>query len=326
VQLTEGSTHSLRIDYVADFEGIGSGGGTEGGQVLLSWTPPEGAIDPGIAAAAAAAKAADVAIVFVRDFETEGHDRPSLTLPNFGDTLIAQVVAANPRTIVVLQTGLPVQMPWLESVPAVLEAWYGGQEQGNAIAAVLFGDVNPSGKLPVTFPRSADQTPTAQPAQFPGVNGIVSYSEGIFVGYRWYDHFDVDPLFAFGYGLSYTTFTYGELKVASSGSLASLQSPLEVKFKVSNTGSRAGAEVAQVYVGTLPTAVPTPPRQLAGFAKVQLAPGESQTVTVQIDPRSLSYWDTSTRAWVTPAGGVPIYVGSSSRDIRLTGSAQVGVQ
>jgi beta-glucosidase len=328
VQLTAGVAHDIRIDYISDSSTLGGPGGVVGGEALLSWTTPEGTVDPGIAEAAAAAKAADVAIVYVRDYETEGYDRPSLTLPNAEDLLIQQVVAANPRTIVVLQTGLPVTMPWLGSVPAVLEAWYGGQEQGNSIAAVLFGDVNPSGKLPVTFPVSealAAPASPPNPAQFPGVDLDVTYSEGIYVGYRWYDHFKVDPLFPFGFGLSYTQFTYSGLKVDSGSSESGLQSPIKVTFTVTNSGSRAGSEVAQVYVGTLPASIDTPSRQLAGFARVDLAAGATTTVTVQIDARSVSYWDTTTHAWVTPSGEVPIYVGSSSRDIRQTGSAQVGL-
>jgi beta-glucosidase len=325
VQLTAGQAYEIRIDYVADHESLGSGGGTVGGEALLSWTTPEGTVDPGIVAAADAAAEADVAIVFARDFETEGYDRPSLTLPNSQDLLIEQVVAANPRTIVVLQTGLPVTMPWLASVPAVLEAWYGGLEQGNAIASVLFGEVSPSGKLPVTFPQSEELAVGSDEASFPGVGLRVNYSEGIYVGYRWFDQFKVEPLFPFGYGLSYTTFRYDGLQVEAGSSVGGSQSPVTVTFTVTNTGSVAGAEVAQVYVGQLPGDVETPPQQLAGFEKVELAPGASANVTVTIDPRSLSYWDVDANDWVMPAGTVPIYVGSSSRDIRLRGSAEVGV-
>jgi beta-glucosidase len=325
VQLNAGEKHNIQVDYVAEHETINTEGGTVGGEVLLSWTPPEGAVEPGIAAAAEAAKAADVAIVVVRDFEAEGRDRPSITLPNNQDQLIAEVAKANPRTIVVVQTGAPIAMPWLDNVPAVIEAWYGGQEQGNAIAAALFGSVNPSGKLPVSFPKSLEEAPASTPEQFPGVNGVVNYSEGIFVGYRWFDNENVEPLFPFGYGLSYTTFTYDGLQIDNPAPVDGQQQPVKVSFNVTNSGQRSGAELAQVYVGKLPGAVETPPRQLAGFTKVALDPGASQTVSVQINPRSLSYWDTDMGAWVTPPGTVPIYVGSSSRDVRLTGSAQIGV-
>lgn len=325
VQLTAGQAYEIRIDYVADHESLGSEGGTIGGAALLSWTTPAGTVDPAITAAAEAAQAADVAIVFARDFSTEGYDRPSLTLPNAQDLLIEKVVEANPRTIVVLQTSGPVQMPWLEPVPAVMEAWYGGLEQGNAIASVLFGTVNPSGKLPVSFPQSEALALGRDPADFPGVGNTVTYSEGIYVGYRWFDHFNVEPLFPFGHGLSYTTFGYEGLQVAGGSSVGGVQEPVTVTFTVTNTGAVAGAEVAQVYVGPLPGAVETPPKQLAGFEKVELAPGASQEVTIEIDPRSLSYWDTATHAWVTPAGTVPIYVGSSSRDVRLQGSTGIGV-
>jgi beta-glucosidase len=324
VQLTAGVPREIIIDYVADDASIGSGQGTVGGEVVLTWTAPADAIPPAVTEAAAVAAESDVAIVFARDFETEGYDRASMSLPNGQDRLIQQVVAANPRTIVVLQTGLPVSMPWLNSVPAVLEAWYGGQEQGNAIAAVLFGTVNPSGKLPVSFPQNETMAVGSEPAQFPGVGRVVTYGEGIFVGYRWFDRFQVEPLFPFGYGLSYTSFRYDALTVDNGDASGGVQPPVTVTFNVTNTGSRAGSEVAQVYVGTLPASVETPSRQLAGFEKVELAPGQSTTVTVTIDPRSFSYWDSNTDAWVASNGKLPIHVGSSSRDIRLTGEATVG--
>ena len=322
VTLTAGVPYEIRVDYVADDPTIGGGGGTVGGEALLSWTPPENTVTPNLTKAADAAREADVAIVFARDFEAESLDRYSIALPNEQDKLIASVTAANPRTIVVLQTGLPVTMPWLESVPAVLEAWYGGQEQGNAIASVLFGSVNPSGKLPISFPRNEEEQPAARPPDYPGLENTVLYTDGVFVGYRWYDHFDVDPLFPFGYGLSYTTFQFEDLEVTGGQSTDGTKTPVQVSFTVSNTGSRAGAEVAQVYVGTLPTEIETPPRQLAGFEKVELAPGASQRVSMEIDPRSLSYFSDTEVEWVTPPGSVEIYVGSSSRNIKLTGTAE----
>ena len=322
VTLEAGVAYPIQVDYIADDPTIGGGGGTVGAEILLSWTPPQGTVTPNITQAADAAKQADVAIVYARDFETESLDRASIALPNGQDQLIESVVAANPRTIVVLQTGMAVTMPWLGVAPAVLEAWYGGQEQGNAIASVLFGNVNPSGKLPVTFPRSEEEQPASRPPNYPGVENTVVYTDSVFVGYRWYDNFKVEPLFPFGYGLSYTKFQFDDLEVTGGDPEGDSRTPVQVSFTVTNTGSRAGAEVAQVYVGPLPTPVATPPRQLAGFSKVELAPGASTKVTLEIDPRSLSYFSDVENAWVTPLGPVDIFVGDSSRSTKLT--AKIG--
>jgi beta-glucosidase len=316
VHLVAGQPHTIRVDYTADHPSVG---GLVGAEVKLGWRHPAHAVPAAVRRAAALAKASDVAVVVVRDYETEQGDRPNLVLPNEQDQLIRAVAAANPRTVVVLNTGAPVTMPWLGRVPAVLEAWYPGQEQGNAIADVLFGDVNPSGKLPVTFPTSLRATPIRSARQYPGVNGRVHYTERIFVGYRGYDQFRIDPLFPFGYGLSYTSFGYGRLHVKESHK----DKPARVSFTVRNTGRRAGSEVAQVYVGRLPTSVPTPPKQLAGFARVTLKPGERDKVTIEVSRRSLSYWSTSANQWVTPKGRVRVYVGSSSRDTRLVGTIDV---
>ncbi len=253
------------------------------------------------AAAAAAAGSAHEAVVFVNDQETEGADRGSLELPGNQDQLIAAVAAANPRTVVVLNTGAPVLMPWLSQVAGVIEAWYPGQDDGTAIAQVMFGHVDPSGHLPVTFPASATQTPVATPQQFPGVNGQVDYSEGIDVGYRWYDQNNVTPLFPFGYGLSYTTFKFSGLRTTSR----------EVTATVTNTGSVAGADVAQLYV-TDPATSGEPPRQLEGYQRVSLAPGQSAQVRFPLDARALSYWDEAANAYVEPHGTYTAYVGDSS--------------
>jgi beta-glucosidase len=249
---------------------------------------------------------------------TEGVDQPSLTLPDEQDQLIEAVAAANPRTVVVLNTGYPTLMPWVNDVRSILQMWYPGQEGGRATADLLVGAAVPGGKLPVTFPVRESDAPTAtSPLRYPGVNGQEYYSEGVFGGYRWYDQNNITPLFPFGFGLSYTTFAYSHLKTKSDG-----KTP-RVQFTVTNTGSRTGGEVAQVYVGRLPTSVSTPVRQLAGDARVTLRPGQSKRVTVTLDPRSLSYWDTGTQRWVTPGGQVSVLVGSSSRDIRLRGMIAV---
>jgi beta-glucosidase len=267
-----------------------------------------------VSSAVAAAKAADVAVVMVGDSETEGSDRSSLSLPSGQDALVSAVAAANPRTVVVLKTGGPVLMPWLSQVPAVVEAWYPGEEDGNAVAAVLFGDVNPSGKLPITFPAKPGDVPAGTPAQYPGVNGTATYSEGVFVGYRHYDQSGIPPLFAFGYGLSYTTFGFSNLHVTTGTS-----GNVTVTADVTNTGSRAGSEVAQLYVGdpSLP-GVLEPPNQLQGFAKVTLTPGQTLPVTFTLTPRAFSYWNTGTHAWTVAGGDYRINVGDSSRDLPLT--------
>ncbi|MFD4977661.1 glycoside hydrolase family 3 C-terminal domain-containing protein, partial [Streptomyces sp. NPDC058424] len=235
ISLVAGQKYQLKVDY---FNGAG------GDQVHLGWQPPG---TDNYAEAEQAAKDADVAIVFANDEETEGKDRPDLSLPFDQDGLIDAVAGANPNTIVVLHTGGPVLMPWLAKAKAVVEGWYAGQEDGNALAAVLFGDVNPSGKLPLTFPKKESQTPVSSPERWPGVNGQAYYSEGLQVGYRWYDANDVDPLFPFGYGLSYTSFKVDRL-VAAPKQL-SADGNLTVRADVTNTGKRSGAEVVQLYVG-----------------------------------------------------------------------------
>jgi beta-glucosidase len=283
--------------------------------------------------AAAAASAADVAIVFAGQKDSEGIDRSNLDLQNSSCTptscvnapgdpnqLIAQVSTANPNTIVILQTGGPVLMPWVDQVKGVVETWNPGQEDGNAIAAILFGDVNPSGKLPQTFPQAQSDLPTQTAQQYPGVNGHAIYSEGLDIGYRWYDAKSIQPLFPFGFGLSYTTFGYSGLSVVPGTGNA-----VKVTFTVTNTGQRTGAEVAQVYVGD-PSAAGEPPQQLKGFKKVTLLAGKHQTVAVTLNPRSFAYWSTAQHTWVVAPGDYQILIGSSSRDIRLQGSVTIPAQ
>jgi beta-glucosidase len=266
-----------------------------------------------VAAAAAAAASADVAVVFAYVRMGEFTDLADLRLQGNGDALVSAVAAANPRTVVVLQTGSAVEMPWLARVPAVLETWYAGEQMGPAIASLLFGDTNPSGKLPMTFPKSLADTPTAgSAAQYPGVvaDGIrqVDYSEGLKVGYRWYESQGIDPLFAFGHGLSYTTFRYSQLQVSAS------RGDVKIRFRLTNTGRRAGAEVAQAYA-TLPASTGEPSKRLVGFERVALAPGQSRTVDLTLsradlsELRLLQYWDGS---WKTAPGSYGLEVGGSS--------------
>jgi beta-glucosidase len=201
-------------------------------------------------------------------------------------------------------------------VPAVVEAWYPGEEDGNALAAVLFGDVNPSGKLPVTFPRTESQTPVSSPSRWPGVNGVVQYSEGLQVGYRWYDAQGEDPLFPFGYGLSYTSFAFRHLTVSP------LHGDVLVGVDVTNTGRRAGSDVVQAYVGD-PAAAGEPPRQLKAFQKVTLRPGQTRHVTLSLDRRAFSTWDSAGQRWTALPGRYRIAVGDSSRDLPLAGAVTI---
>ena len=275
--------------------------------------------------AAGAARAADVAVVMVGDRETEGSDHP-LALSGNQDELVQAVAAANPHTIVVVKTGSAVFMPWVDEVPAIIEAWYPGEEDGNAVAAVLFGDVNPSGKLPLTFPKQLSDLPACTPQQFPGVHGTVRYSEGVFVGYRHFDAHEIEPLFPFGFGLSYTTFGYKNLTVFPGS--ASLENgsgrSVAVGFDVADTGTRPGKEVAQVYLGFPSTPdIAQPPKQLKSFEKVSLKPGQTVHVHLELDARSFACWDTGRHAWRIVPGTYRVMVGSSSRDIRLAGAVEV---
>jgi beta-glucosidase len=249
---------------------------------------------------------------------SEGSDRSSLSLPAGQDTLVSAVAAANPHTVVVLYSSSATLMPWASQVAAVLVAWYPGQENGNALAQVLFGDVNPSAKLPVTFPASANQVPTSTTAQFPGVSGHVSYSEQLLVGYRWYDANNMSPLFPFGCGLSYTTFGYSNLTVSA----VSPSGQVQIGFDLTNTGNLTGAEVPQLYLG-FPAAAGEPPKLLKGFQRISLSSGQTQHATFNLDWQDLANWDATARGWIVTPGQFQVLVGSSSRDIRLTGSFTV---
>jgi beta-glucosidase len=277
-----------------------------------------------------AARRAD-AVIFVGGLshraggDDEGVDRRDLSLPAHQDQLIARVLAANPRTVVVLVGGSPVDMKgWLEQAPAVMQAWYGGSEAGHALASVLFGDVSPSGKLPCTFPKKlADSAAHASghARQYPGEAGKVWYDEGLLVGYRWNDAKKIEPLFPFGHGLSYTRFRYAGLATKATNSSSGSNATLSVQ--ISNAGDRAGAEVVQVYVRPLKPPVERPDKELKSFAKVALAPGETRTVTMTLGPRAFAYYDPDTKGWRITKGRYEILIGASSRDIRLTGSVEL---
>jgi beta-glucosidase len=214
----------------------------------------------------------------------------------------------------VLNTGSPITMPWLDKVAAVVQAWYPGQECGNAIADVLFGDVTPSGKLPQTFPVRVEDNPAY--LNFPGENGKVYYGEGLFVGYRYYDKKRIAPLFPFGFGLSYTTFSYSPLRLSAQE--INPDDTLQVSVDVTNTGLRAGKEVVQLYVRDEQARLQRPEKELKAFAKVHLEPGESKTVTLSIAREALAYYDDRTHKWVAEAGEFEVLVGASSQDIRAT--------
>jgi beta-glucosidase len=284
-------------------------------------------------AAADAAKKADVAVVFVLQHTHEGGDLETLALPDGQDALVEKVAAANPHTIVVVESGDPVLMPWAASVNAIVEAWYPGIRGGEALAALLFGKANFSGKLAVSFPASNADLPHAAVAAPPGkkpgpIDGLLGpkppfpapYDEGLKVGYKWFDSENKKPAFPFGFGLSYTSFAYSNLK-ATGGSAA------EISFMVRNTGKRAGQEVAQVYV-SLPASAAEPPKRLIGWQKVELAPGESKAITLKIDPLYLSIFDVAANRWTIAPGEYKVMAGSSSAalplaaTINLSGAAQ----
>ena len=274
--------------------------------------------DPGSnpAAAASAAKAADVAIVFVNQPTTESRDLPTLTLPGNQDQLVSAVAAANPHTIVVLETGGPAAMPWIGQVSAAIEVWYPGIRGAQALANILFGDVNPCGKLPVTFAKADADLPHPS---IPGMNLLapsgngrmpdfdIDYTEGLKVGYKWFDAEGKEPLFPFGFGLSYTSFAYSNLKAAMDG----------VSVIVRNTGKREGAEIDQVYVG-LPPAANEPPKRLVAWRKIRLAPGEQKTVALTLEPKFLSIFNEQKDAWELLPGQYKFFVGGSSRNTPLT--------
>jgi beta-glucosidase len=307
IYLTAGHAVPVEMKYSSASNLLGQG-------LRLGWQPPDPEM---IAKAVDAAKQADVAVVFAGEQMGEGHDKISLGLPGDQDRLIEEVAKANPHTVVVLHTSNPVAMPWIDQVAGVIEAWYPGQEAGSSIAAVLFGDVNPSGKLPVTFPLNARQGPATNFLEYPGDGHTANFDEGVLVGYRWYDAENQTPLFPFGFGLSYTTFGYADLRVSGAGTnrIASV--------RVTNTGSRPGAEVVELYVSD-PPAAQEPPDQLKGFEKVFLKPGESKTVTISLNEESFSSWDEQSRAWKVFPGTYTVSVGGSSRDLRGKVSFAIG--
>jgi beta-glucosidase len=305
VSLEAGHRYAVRVEYSS------VGPPSTFHSMQLGLRLPEPSFDDAVAAA----RSADVAIVLVgssRSSETEGRDRLSLALGGRQNELVEAVLAANPRTIVVLQSGSPYELPWADKAPAILEGWLNGEEGPQALAEIIFGTENPSGKLPFTFPRRLLDNPTY--LYYPATRDV-SYGEGVFVGYRWYDKRQIEPLFAFGHGLSYTSFAYSNLRLPAS---LMMGSSIDLAVDVRNTGLRAGQETVQVYVGDGATlGLVRPVKELRAFEKVQLAPGETKTVRFTLSPRDLSYYDAHQGIWVSSPGTHHIFVGSSSRDIRL---------
>jgi beta-glucosidase len=304
IMLEAGTRHRYRIDFQAlpDVQLAG---------LRYGILPPQPA-DP-IADAAARAASADAVILVVgsnADWETEGNDRTSMDLPGDQNALIETVVDANPNTVVVINTGFPVAMPWLDRAGAVIQAWLPGQEFGNALTDVLTGRVNPAGRLPCTVPRRLEDTPAF--TSYPGENGHVLYGERIFMGYRWYDSRHIEPLLPFGHGLSYTSFEYRDIDLEPRGEGVGVRVTLE------NTGPRAGQEVLQVYVAALNSApVQRPQQELKAFHKTMLEPGASAVAELALHHRDFAVWDADSGGWQVPAGDYEIRVGASSRDIRL---------
>jgi beta-glucosidase len=268
------------------------------------------------------AKECDLALVFARDFETEGADRAAITLPDEQDELISAIVRANPRTVVVLNTGCMVLVNrWADAVPAIVQAWYAGQDDGNVVADVLFGNVNPSGKLPITFPRTREDMGVIAAEQYPGMNGSGLYSEGVFIGYRHFDKDNIAPQFAFGHGLSYTSFDYSNIKLSRNRIKPGESLIAEVQVK--NTGRREGAEVVQLYVQDVKASVPRPLKELKGFERVLLQPQQTKVVRINLDARAMAFYDVTKKQWVVEPGQFKIMIGGSSRDIRVSADVEV---
>lgn len=306
VSLVEGQSAKIRIEFEANPE-------NNFRAVRYGILPPQP--EDSIADAVAVARQADAVLLMVGtndDWETEGNDREMLELPGDQNELIRQIVRANPKTVVVNNSGSPVAMPWLDDVPAVIQSWFPGQEFGNALVDILLGKINPSGKLPITFPKRLKDTPAY--TNYPGEFGKVNYGEGLFVGYRWYDKREIEPLLSFGHGLSYTSFDYSDLRVSdfdrANGAV--------VSFSLSNSGSMDGMETAQVYIEPLRSPVARPKQELKAFIKVDLAVGEKKPLSIRLDAEAFAHWDLGQSNWLVAPGAYRIHVGSSSRDFKLT--------
>ncbi|HTO06735.1 MAG TPA: glycoside hydrolase family 3 C-terminal domain-containing protein [Myxococcota bacterium] len=309
-RLEPGRRHDVAVEFAnVDRPGIG------GLKIGCLAAPPADLLERAVSRAAAC-DAAVVVLGLNDEWESEGHDRVTLALPGRQAELAARVAAANPRTVVVINTGAPVDLSLLEHVPAALQLWYPGQESGNALADVLFGDRNPSGRLPHSVPKRLEDTPAY--LDWPGEHGRSVYGEGLFVGYRWYDARRIEPRLPFGHGLSYTRFEYGPLRPARERLRG--DESLELSLDVTNAGPLAGQEVVQLYVRDVASKVARPEQELKAFAKLTLAPGETRTVSFTLGPRAFAYWDTGAANWVAEPGEFELCAGASSRDLRARAS------
>jgi beta-glucosidase len=309
-ELQAGRNYDIKVEYA------GKWGGS---MCRLGWMRTDA--DP-VAEAAQLASECDIAIVFAglsEVYEGESFDRSTLALPGLQNKLIEAVAKANPRTIVVLNNGTPILMDWKDNVAAIVEAWYPGQEGGLAIAEVLFGEINPSGKLPFTFPKCWNDHSAY--GNFPGKDGVVKYVESIFVGYRHFDLKEIEPLFPFGHGLSYTQFDYKDITI-SPGTITRGEN-VNVSVTLKNTGKCYGSEVVQLYIRDIEAAVARPMKELKGISKISLEPGETKKASFTLQPDAFSYYDSLTDKWITEPGKFIIMAGSSSRDIRLKKNVQV---
>ncbi len=318
-----GGDHELVVEY--DNRGLPGLGG-----LAIGCEPPRP--DDLMERAVALAARSDAAVVVVGtsgEWETEGHDRRRMELPGRQDELIAAVAAVNPRTVVVVNAASPVAMDWADSVAAVAQLWFPGEEAGPGLAAVLFGDADPGGRLPVTVPRRIEDTPAF--TSYPGERGHAVYGESVFGGYRWYDRRAIEPRFPFGHGLSYTSFVFGALEVdpASPSPDGVLEvrvgddAALELRVPVSNAGARAGTEVVQCYVHDVDSTVMRPEQELRAFAKMTLGPGQSAVASLRLDRRAFAFWDPEVHDWVVEPGEFELRIGASSRDIRAAARVMV---
>jgi beta-glucosidase len=307
IKLQAGKERKITIEYYQH------GGGAE---LQLGWsyelpnhkeTPLQEAIE--------AAKASDVAIIFAglsNNVESEGLDPATNELPGKQKELIAAVAKANPNTIVVLNGGIALKVePWLNNIKGLLDMFYVGQETGNVIASILFGDIGPSGKLPFSFIKGPEQSPACKEYRNPNLQ--IKYDEGVFIGYRYLDKNKLEPVFPFGFGLSYTTFEYSNIKVTEIGS-----KNFEVSVDIKNTGNMKGDEIAQLYVSEKECSVPRPVKELKGFSRISLNVGETKTISLKLKERDFAFWDVISKNWKVEPGDFDILVGSSSRDIKLT--------
>jgi beta-glucosidase len=304
-ELVAGKLYKIKLEYYE------KGGGAI---VKFGWRKPNAEL---IVDAINAAKNSDVAIVFVgtnANYESEGFDRKNLILPNEQDEFIQKISEVNKNTIVVLTTGSPVLMDkWLDNVSGLIEAWFAGEQAGNAIAEVLLGETNPSGKLPMTFPKRWEDCSAYD--TYKKLDSTTIYEDGIYVGYRHFEKYNIQPLFPFGFGLSYTTFKYNNLKLSSKE--INKNDKLTVSMNLKNTGNVKGSEVVQLYVKDVQSSIDRPVKELKGFKKVSLNPGEEKVVEFTIDKKALSFYDTKLNDWNAESGEFEILIGSSSKDIKL---------